>query len=524
MVRARTLPIDTNASAMEMAEAIFGDGVEVVAATYTGDDRSSGIYSNGDSISPDATPSDTGVILSTGQASGFTNSRGQSNQDTNQTTSSNGVNNDDDFNDLVGTNTYDAAWIEADFIPQGDTLTMQFVFSSDEYPEYANSIYNDAVGVWINGVPAQITVGDGSTSVGNVNQINNINLYNDNTSDQYNTEMDGFTVTMTLTIPVNAGVVNSIRIGIADVSDANYDSNLLIAGNSVQTVLIANEDEVRIDPGESKTIDVLANDHSSTGGTLHVTHINGVAVNAGDQVTLPNGQEVTLNADGTFTIHVDSDEEIANFTYAIADDLGHTDTGYVTVSTVPCFVAGTLIRTPAGEVPAETLRPGDLVLTQDNGPQPLRWIGRRRVAAIGKFAPIRIAAHTFGTHRTLMVSPQHRILIRDTMAELLFGEGEVLVPALHLLNGRTVTRVEGGTVDYVHLLFDAHQVVISEGLPSESFLPGPQTSGLFEPDVLNEIRALFPQLDPTTGEGYGPAARRTLKGYEARVLIEGVAA
>ncbi len=72
--------------------------------------------------------------------------------------------------------------------------------------------------------------GNGNTSVGNVNHSNNINLYNDNTADQFNTEMDGFTVTMTLTIPVNPGVVNSIRIGIADTADSNYDSNLLIAG------------------------------------------------------------------------------------------------------------------------------------------------------------------------------------------------------------------------------------------------------------------------------------------------------
>lgn len=523
MVNATPLPVNTNATATQMAQEIFGNGVTVVNASYSGDARSSGIYSNGDAVSPGVTPGNTGVILSTGRANQFTNNNGQANQDTNQSTNTSGVNNDPAFNALVGANTYDGAFLSVDFIPTGDTLTMQFVFSSEEYPEYYGTIYNDAVGVWVNGVPATMTVGNGNTSVGNVNQANNINLYNDNTGDQFNTEMDGFTITMTLTMPVIPGVLNSIRIGIADVSDSSYDSNLLIAGDSLQTVLIAHDDSVRIDPGQSKILDVLANDSIATGGTLTITHINGIAVNAGDTVTLPNGQQVTLNANGTFTILVDSEEEIANFTYTISDGLGETDTGFVTVSTVPCFVAGTLIRTPDGEVPVEDLAPGDLVETQDNGPQPLRWIGRRQVAATGAMAPVRIAAHTYGDHQDLMVSPQHRILIRDGLSELLFGEPEVLVPAKHLVNGRTVTRQAGGTVDYVHLLFDSHQVVFSAGLPTESFLPGPQTAGMFEADVLAEICGLFPELDPATGAGYGAAVRPTLTGYEARVLAAAAA-
>lgn len=525
MVDATRLPVDTNASALEMAQEIFGDGVTVVGASYTGDNRSSGIYSEGDTVSPFVTPGDTGVILSTGRASQFTNNNGEANQSSSRSTNTSGQNNDPDFNALVGANTYDAAWLDIDFIPTGDTLTMQFVFSSDEYPEYTGSIYNDAVGVWVNGVPATLTVGNGSTSVGNLNDVNNINLYNDNTADQYNTEMDGFTVTLTLTMTVIPGVVNSIRIGIADVADSSYDSNLLIAGDSLQTALVAMDDSVRIDAGGSKTIDALANDSYSGGGTLTVTHINGIAVSAGDTVTLPNGQSVTLNADGTFTITADADEEVAAFTYGISDGAGLTDTGFVTVSTIPCFVAGTLIRTPGGEVPVETLEPGDLVLTKDNGAQPLRWIGSRRVAAEGVLAPIRIAAHTFGVHRTLLVSPQHRILIRDSLSELLFGEPEVLVAAKHLLNNRTVTRRPGGTVDYVHLLFDTHQVVFSEGLPSESFLPGSQSAALFDREALDEICAIFPELDPDTGDGYGPAARRLLKGFEAQVLVaEGLGA
>ena len=331
--------------------------------------------------------------------------------------------------------------------------------------------------------------------------------------------MDGFTVTMTLTIPVNSGVVNSIRIGIADVSDNRYDSTLLIAGDSVQTTLVALDDSSNLYPDGDKTIDVLGNDINNTGGTLTITHINGQPVVTGSIVTLLTGQDVQLNADGTITVVGDGDTEEFSFTYTVESSTGDTDTGFVTVNSVPCFVAGTLIATPDGEVPVETLSPGDLVMTRDHGAQPLRWIGTREVDASGDFAPIHIAEGTFGQHRALMLSPLHRVLIRDSLAELLFGEGEVLVAARDLVNDSTVRPVPGGQVTYVHILFDQHQVVFSEGLETESFLPGPQTARSFEAEIVREICALFPEIDPETGHGYSPAARRMLKRYEAQVLM-----
>jgi hypothetical protein len=105
------------------------------------------------------------------------------------------------------------------------------------------------------------------------------------------------------------------------------------------------------------------------------------------------------------------------------------------------------------------------------------------------------------------------------MTNIFFGEDEVLVSAKDLVNGKTVRRIEGGSVTYVHILFDKHQVVWSEGLATESFLPGPQTHALFERDIIDEICAIFPELDPTTGSGYSPAARRTLRAFEAKLLL-----
>lgn len=520
MVAGVEIPINRNATAMQMANTIFGDGVNVVSASYTGDRDSSGIYTNGDAISPGITPSDTGVMFSTGDLRGFTNNNaGQSNLNTGTTTNSSGPNNDPLFNAAAGANTFDASYLDVDFIPTGDTMTMQFVFASEEYPEFTNSQFQDFVGVWINGTQVPLAIGDGDIDPGNVNSGTNSNLFVDNTADQFNTEMDGFTLTMTLTIPVNSGALNSIRIGIADVADNNYDSTLLVAGDSIQTALIANDDSSNLFPTGSKTLDLLANDTNNTAGTLTITHLNGQAVTAGSTVVLPSGQSVTLNADGTVTVVGDGDTETINFTYQVASSTGQTDTAFVTIDSVPCFVAGTLIRTPDGEVPVETLEPGDLVITKDDGPQPLRWIGRRTVAAEASFAPIRIAANTFGNHRELLLSPLHRVLIRDCLAELLFAEPEVLVAARDLVNDRSVRRVEGGIVEYVHILFERHQVVISEGLETESFLPGPQTTSSFDAELVDEICSIFPEIDPNTGAGYSSAARRTLKPYEAQLLL-----
>lgn len=520
MVAASELPIETvreGTSATDMAEAIFGNGVTVVGATYYGDIDSAGTYTGGDANSPGVTPGDTGVILSTGNAQDFTNSNGQANQDTDTSTNTSGTDNYRPYNNTAGARTYDAATLDVDFIPDSSVMTMQFVFSSEEYPEFENSIYQDFVGVWVNGALVPMDVGNGDVDPGNVNTSNNINMYVNNQNDQFNTEMDGFTITLTLTMFVNPGVVNSLRLAIADVSDSNYDSNLLIAGNSIQTDLVAISDNVDLFPDGEREIDVLSNDLNDGGGTLTITHINGIAVNAGDTITLPTGQTVRLNANGTFTVTGDGDVENFNFTYTIDNGID-TDVGFVNATGVPCFVAGTMIATPDGERPAESLQPGDLVLTQDDGPQPLRWRGTRTVPASGAYAPIHIRANTFGTHRDLLVSPLHRILIRDNLAELLFGEAEVLVAARDLVNDRSVTRRTGGDVTYVHLLFDRHQVVFSEGLETESFLPGPQTRQSFEQDIVNEICALFPEIDPETGVGYSPAARRTLKRYEADLL------
>ncbi len=520
MVAAAKLSVDTTASAMDMANAMFGDGVTILTATYSGDDISSGIYTNGDATSPTATPSDSGVILSTGAADDYTNSSGDSNQSKSTFTKTDGIDGDADMDAVASTDTYDAAIFEASFTSTGDALTMQFIFSSEEYLEFVSAGYNDAIGIWVNGVKAEISIGTGQVSVDDINDTTNENLFLDNAGDAYNTEMDGLTITLTIKAPLNTSGTNTIKIGIADAGDDRYDSNLLIVGNSVQSVAIAVDDTASVNQNAAKTIDVLDNDTVQTGLTVTITHINDVAVNAGDSVTLPTGEIITLNADGTLTAQVDSDVGINIFTYAVEDSDGNTDVGFVSLeTTVPCFVAGARVETDKGVQLIEDLCAGDRIKTK-NGYKVLRWVGSRFARCHGAHAPVVFEANSLGQHDAFELSQQHRVLRIDFRAEMLFGKNSVLVRAKDLINGKSIRLNNSGKpVQYFHLLFDQHEVVKADGVWSESFQPGAQILTSMDATSRAEVLDLFPNLDAETGEGYGPECYPSLRSYEARVLL-----
>jgi hypothetical protein len=429
MVSAAKLPVTSGGDAMKMADSMFGSGIKIVSASYSGDPASAGIYSNGLKVAPGVTPSDTGVILSTGKAANFTNAKGEANQSASTSSDTKGIDNDKDLNEIAGAKTFDAAILEAKFIPEGSVLTMQVTFSSEEYLEYVGSGFNDAVGVWVNGVKATLTVGSGDISIDNINSDSNGDLYIDNAKDQFNTEMDGFTVTLTLKAPVEPGKVNTIKIGIADSGDASYDSNLLIAGNSVQTAVVANDDSFEVGPNGEVVVDLTGNDSNSVGGQLTITKINGVAVTEGSIATLPSGLEIVVNGDGTITVISDPSNQPggASFSYEVTNADGVTDVAFVKGEVLPCFVTGARIRTVRGLVPVEDIAVGDLVFTLDGGPQPVRWRGSRTVVSRGVHAAVVIPSGALGDHGALRVSPQHRIHQSGWRVELYCAAPEVLV-------------------------------------------------------------------------------------------------
>lgn len=188
------------------------------------------------------------------------------------------------------------------------------------------------------------------------------------------------------------------------------------------------------------------------------------------------------------------------------------------IENIICFTPGTLIATPQGARRIEDLTQGDLVLTRDNGPQPLRWVGRRTVPATGRFAPVELdRALLPRAEAPLLVSPQHRILWSGARAQLMFGTGEVLVAAQHLLDHPGARRRVGGTVTYIHLMFDRHEVIRANGVATESFYPGDIALGALDPGARDEMFALFPELRSHAG-GFGDTARLCLKAHEGRLL------
>lgn len=192
-----------------------------------------------------------------------------------------------------------------------------------------------------------------------------------------------------------------------------------------------------------------------------------------------------------------------------------------------CFTAGTLIDTPKGQVAIETLREGDLVMTR-NGPKALSWIGKRRLDAIDlagnpKLLPVRVPAGAFGNGlptRDVSFSPQHRVVIRSSIAERMFGSSEVLVSVKQLVGVNGID-VDGDVrnVQYFHLMFEDHQILSVEGIEAESLYPGKQAISFLTQDQLTELRAIFPNFDALV-EADAPAASAIpfLKGRESRTL------
>ncbi|MEW2915886.1 Hint domain-containing protein [Ruegeria sp. ANG10] len=185
-----------------------------------------------------------------------------------------------------------------------------------------------------------------------------------------------------------------------------------------------------------------------------------------------------------------------------------------------CFVRGALIACPDGPRPIESLKAGDQVLTMDSGAQPIRWIGRRTMAAIGKFAPIRIRAGVLGAEDTFEVSPQHRLLLQGADIELQFASPQVLAAAKYLVDGDGISVRIGGEVEYFHLLFDDHQIVWANGVASESLLLGKAGTATLDEEDVSEIQTLFPELDLPSGRGL-EAARPVLRSYEASLMAAG---
>ena len=243
-------------------------------------------------------------------------------------------------------------------------------------------------------------------------------------------------------------------------------------------------------------------------------------------ITIVGGEGGETNGD---TLFLSPEARKADITFTNTDDAAGGLSGSFTLSdgtlvnfseieNIICFTPGIGILTPRGERPVESLRAGDLVITRDHGPQPIRWIGRRTVPGIDRFAPVRVAAHVLdGARAPLLVSPQHRFLFTGYKAELLFGCDEVLVAARHLVDSLAVTQEEQAAVTYIHVMFDQHEVIYAEGAATESFHAGDIGISAISDQAREEMFSIFPELR-SNPNAYGATARPCLKRHEAKLL------
>jgi hypothetical protein len=240
--------LNNGATANGLAQTLAGAGVTISNVTITGSNNAFGSFSGGTGI----IGFESGVVMGSGSVQTVAPHNSACNKGVegpnqcNSNTTENGTAGDAQLTALAGHPTNDAAILEFDFVPTNSTVVFNYVFSSDEYNEFANSNFNDVFAFFVNGVNCALV--PGTTDPVSINTINGGNplgtnphhpeLYVNNAvpNDTLNTEMDGLTTVLNCTANVNANQTNHMKLAIADTSDAELDSNVFIQAGSLVSV------------------------------------------------------------------------------------------------------------------------------------------------------------------------------------------------------------------------------------------------------------------------------------------------
>jgi hypothetical protein len=231
------LAVNGNLTPEEMVQFFVGSGINYSNVLYTGADTARGIFTNGGTTNLGV---DHGLALTSGTiqnipgpdnnsgASGFNSTPG-----------------DSLLSVLVGTVTYDACVLEFDFVPASDTAWCDFVFGSEEYPEYVGSTFNDVFGFFVSGPNpdggnyefkniALVPGTDLPVAINNVNAFYYPEYYVDNTGG-LTIQYDGFTTVLTAKCAVVAGATYHFKLAVADAGDGILDSGVLLEAESFES-------------------------------------------------------------------------------------------------------------------------------------------------------------------------------------------------------------------------------------------------------------------------------------------------
>jgi len=232
---------------------LVGQGVTVSNVQFTGANTAIGSFQAVNT----SLGMDEGIIMTTGTVnSGPAGPHGPNNRP--DAGLDNGAAGYAPLTNIVGTNTFNAAVLEFDFVPQSDTVRFEYIFGSDEYPEYVNSQFNDVFAFFISGpgIPGgqqNMAIIPGTTQPVAINNVNNgtnntgpctnCNFYvNNGTGNNapfnqniFYIQYDGFTTPLEAVSPVECGETYHLIISISDVGDAIWDSGIFLAANSLSS-------------------------------------------------------------------------------------------------------------------------------------------------------------------------------------------------------------------------------------------------------------------------------------------------
>ena len=253
----------SSAAVQMLVSSLLGGGITVVPGSvqYTGATAASGLFINGGTDLNTTVGINYGVVLTTGDARFVSGSATSADDFPNKTTAFGaGILNtltrntspgSSLFSSLTSAQTFNASILSFQFIPTGSSITLKYVFGSEEYGDVVNTGFPpDVLGIFVNGVNyarvpgtsvpvSTASINCGGPTSGAASGVNpqNCSLYRDNPPffGKIETELDGLTVVLTLTAPVTAGQVNTIQFGIANSSDSYADSAVFIQAGSLQS-------------------------------------------------------------------------------------------------------------------------------------------------------------------------------------------------------------------------------------------------------------------------------------------------
>lgn len=346
-------------------------------------------------------------------------------------------------------------------------------------------------------------------------------------------------VDLTLTNLIGGGVLTSTTIQLQNGADLVVDTALAgVTAGSTFNYQIGDGTSLTIQAAaiSASLLDGTTVDFSNANGNGHFIYDSGllnialssppdiVGVDNGDRVTVVDSASVQqVGNTVTFYGSLGILQPIASYDIPAGATYSYNNATDTLTFLTPCFVRGTLIATPEGQIAVERLKVGDLILSLNNGPVAVKWIGSRAIdpKTLDKprnDLPIRISAGAIAENmpeRDLSVSPDHCMFV-----------GGSLIPAKLLINGTTITQpVTLSSMEYFHIELEEHDVIWANGAMAETYLDLGNRHVFLEPGVLQftspkayDAKACYPLAysGPAVDAARAViAARESALGFEA---------